>query len=198
MFVFPYCCSFCLHSCCFPSSLMMKFKLSPKRREISGGGKYKGRVMEQTETLLSALLGSQPWPQDAQTSCKCNVHFWIKSKCPCFSAIFTLVNEGADVVQRSQCTPEHCAAITPVPLNHHLNSFVQESFSCSMWLLLQPSPNMHLKYMDNSEIREFVIHCPLPQRQNYSWGPTLKKKNKKQLPEGWWKQPLSLCDNSCV
>lgn len=44
---------------------------------------------------------------------------------PLFYTIFTLVNEGTDVVQRSQHTPEHCAAITPVPLNHHQSSFLQ-------------------------------------------------------------------------
>lgn len=195
MFVFPYCCSFCLHSGCFPSSLMMKFKLSPKRREILGSGKYKDRAKKQTQTLLSALLRSQPWPQDAQTSCKRNVHFWIKPKCSCFYyTIFTLGNEGTDVVQSSRCTPEHCAAITPVPLNHHQNSFVQESFSCSMWLLLQPSSNMHLKYTDNSEIREFAIHHPLSESK-LLWGPLKKKQTTLQAGES----SHYLCvDKSCL
>lgn len=39
------------------------------------------------------------------------------------------MNEGTDVVQKSQSAPERYAAITPVSLNHYQNSFVQESFS---------------------------------------------------------------------
>lgn len=145
MLVFPYCCSFCLHSGCFPSSLMMKFKLSPKRREISGSGKYKDSVMEQTETLLSALLRSQPWPHDAQTCCKCSVcTFGLSPN----ALVFILFPHWW---MREQMWFRE---VRKLCCNHHQNSFAQESFSCSMWLLLQPSSEMHLKYMDNSEKSE--------------------------------------------
>lgn len=152
MFVFPYCCSFCLHSGCFPSSLMMKFKLSPKRRKISGSGKYKDREMEQTETLFSALLRSQPWPQDAQTSCKCNL-CTVGLRPHALVLYYFYISEWGN-----RCGSEKSAHPRTLCCNHSSaikSPSEQLCFSCSMWLLHQPSSNMNLNlYMDNSEKSE--------------------------------------------
>lgn len=152
MFVFPYCYSFCLHSGCFPSSLTMKFKLSPKRRKISGSGKYKDRGMEQTETLFSALLRSQPWPQDAQTSCKCNL-CTVGLRPHALVLYYFYISEWGN-----RCGWEKSAHPRTLCCNHSSaikSPSEQLCFSCSMWLLPQPSSNMNLNlYMDNSEKSE--------------------------------------------
>lgn len=71
-----------------------------------------------------------------------SVTFGIRPNASCFYTIFTLVNEGTDMVQRRESAPEHITAITAASLNPHQNSFVQGSFS-GFHVIAAPASSKH-------------------------------------------------------
>lgn len=134
-------------------------------------------MMQNTDLVFSAVfLQSQPWPQDAQTSCKCNVHTWSTTKCP-FSNCFYISewqsssgSEGPGCPSTLQCNhPSATTAWGRVGLVSR-DCCSSLALGCSSYGCSERNQSIHHPLLRGKSLPGFL--------------------NRSTTPAGWWEQPF--------